>query len=71
MIFAKLCVHFMAIEADMSNRSGKKLWVEIPQELYETLEYNAKKRNITFTKYINRILLRYSIKEESYENNEE
>lgn len=50
-------------------RYGKKLWVEISPELYEFLKNNAKKRNITFTKYINRVLLRYSIKEESYEDN--
>ncbi len=50
-------------------RKLKKLWVEIAPELYALLEDNAKKRNIKFTKYINRILLRYSIKEEWHENN--
>lgn len=46
------------------NRTGKKLWVEIPHDLYDILNKNAEDRNITFTKYINRILLRYIIKEE-------
>jgi len=49
-------------------RSLKKLWVEVPPKLYELLEQNAKKRNMIFTKYINRILLRYSLKEEFYED---
>ncbi len=50
-------------------RFGKKLWVEISPEFYILLQTYAKQRNITFTKYINRALLRYSIKEELYEDN--
>lgn len=51
-------------------RNLKKLWVEIPPQLYELLKKNSEKRNITFTKYINRILLRYSLKEEFHDNYE-
>lgn len=51
-----------------NNRNGKKLWVEVPVELYDGLYKNSKKRNITFTKYINRALLRYLIKEELNED---
>ena len=54
----------------LQKRYGKKLWVEVQPKLYEFLQMNAKKRNLTFTKYINRALMRYSIKEEFYENNE-
>lgn len=49
-------------------RKLKKLWVEVNPDLYDLLKSNAIKRNIKFTKYINRALLRYSIKEELYEN---
>ena len=49
------------------NRKGKKkLWVEIPVDLYDKLIINCEKRNITFTKYINRILLRHTIEENRY-----
>lgn len=50
-------------------RKGKrKLWVDIPEDLYEQVKLNAKKRNLNFTKYINRILMRYLIEENKYEN---
>lgn len=51
-----------------SRKGKRKLWVDISEHLYEKLKNNSKKRNITFTKCINRILLRYIIEEEKYEN---
>jgi len=49
-------------------RNGRvKLWVELPKELYERLQRCAEKRNISFTKYINRSLLRSVIEEEKHE----
>lgn len=52
-------------------RSVKKLWVEIHKDLYERLQQCATKRNVTFTKYINRSLLRSLLRDESHENCEE
>ncbi len=52
-------------------RYVKKLWVEIHEELYDKLQECATKRNITFTKYINRSLLRSLLRDESYESNQE
>lgn len=49
----------------------KKLWVEISPELLEKLKECAHKRNITFTKYINRSLWRSLVREESYESDQE
>lgn len=49
-------------------KGKKKLWVDIPQDLYDQLQAHAKKRNLKFTKYINRILIRYVIEENKYEN---
>ncbi len=45
-----------------------KLWVNIPDILYEKLKKYASKRNIKFSKYVNRALLHYIIKESEYEN---
>jgi hypothetical protein len=42
-------------------RKGKKLWVYIPEELYDHLKDDAKKRNMTFTRHIIRILLRHAL----------
>ena len=52
-------------------RRLKKLWVEITPELYERLKECATNRNITFTKYINRSLLRSLLRDESYESYQE
>lgn len=53
-----------------NKRSVKKLWVEVHEELYDKLQQLAKKRNITFTKYINRSLLRSLLRDELHENSE-
>lgn len=70
-----ICIYLkllFLVEVKMDNkwiRKGKrKLWVDIPEDLYEQVKLNAKKRNLNFTKYINRILMRYLIEENKYEN---
>lgn len=50
-------------------RNGtRKLWVDVSEELYEELQRIAHKRNIKFTKLINRILIRSVITENKYED---
>jgi hypothetical protein len=52
-------------------RKGKrKLWVNIPEGLYDQLQLQAKRRNLLFSKYINRALMRYMIEENRYEIDE-
>lgn len=50
-----------------TRKGKKKLWVDIPQELYDQLKNSSQKRNITFTKYINRILMRFILEENKYD----
>lgn len=45
----------------------KKLWVNVSASLYERIKEKSKQRSITFTKYVNRALLRYILDEEKYE----
>lgn len=49
-------------------KGKKKLWVDIPHELYDQLKIGCQKRNIKFTQYINRILMRFVLEENKYEN---
>lgn len=54
----------------MSKRLGRKrLSVDIPYKLHESLQIVATSRNITLTKYVIRALIRYSINETKYEDN--
>ena len=53
--------------AEIKKRTNKKLWVEIPEDLYNQLQINAKKRNITFTRVVTRALVRYIVEEFKYE----
>ena len=48
-------------------RNLKKLWVEVHPELYDALKKCSQDRGITFTRYINMILLRFMIQEERYD----
>lgn len=53
----------------MSKRLGRKrLAVDIPIRLHESLCIVAKSRNITLTKYVLRALIRYSMNETRYED---
>jgi predicted HicB family RNase H-like nuclease len=53
----------------MHKRIGRKrLSVDIPIRLHESLTIVAKSRNITLTKYIIRALIRYSLNETKYED---
>lgn len=53
----------------MSKRVGRKrLAVDIPVRLHESLCVVAKSRNITLTKYVLRALIRYSMNETRYED---
>jgi hypothetical protein len=49
-------------------RNGKKIWCEVSRDLYVEIERQADKRNITFTKYVNRVLMRAVIEDNRYEN---
>ncbi len=52
----------------MKNKSSlRKLWVNVNKELYEKITQRSQVRNITFTKYVNRALLRYVLDESKYE----
>jgi len=46
---------------------NKRLSCNIPKMLYDKLKRRAKSKNITITRYVTRALLRYIIKEDSYE----
>lgn len=53
----------------MSKRLGRKrLSVDIPVRIHESLCIVAKSRNITLTKYVLRALIRYSMNETKYED---
>lgn len=47
------------MDKNWKRKGKKKLWVYIPEELYDFLIDDAKKRHLTFTKHITRILLRH------------
>lgn len=54
----------------MSKRLGRKrLSVDIPKNLHDSLMLLTQHRNITLTKYVIRALIRYSLHETQYENN--
>lgn len=53
----------------MYKRVGRKrLAVDLPIALHESLKVVAKSRNMTLTKYIIRALIRYSMNETKYED---
>lgn len=45
----------------------RKLWVNIPDIMYDRLKNHAQKRNVSFTKIVNRALLKYILEEDKYE----
>jgi len=48
----------------MANRKGRKrLSIDIPIELHAFLSRTCKKRNITLTRYVIRVLTRHSLEE--------
>ncbi len=56
------------MESKWNRKGRKKLWVYISLDLYEELERSANIRNVTFSKYINRALLRYTLEQNKYED---
>jgi predicted HicB family RNase H-like nuclease len=52
----------------MERKGRKRLWAYIPEQLHAKLQHNAKKKNMSLTKYITRALLRYMLDQEKYEN---
>jgi len=52
----------------MAQRPGRKrLSIDVPNKIHETLIKISKQRNITLTKYVLRALVRYSLYEAKYE----
>lgn len=56
------------MESKWKRKGTKKLWVDVPEELYEQLEKDAEKRNLKFSIYVRRILFRSTIVENRYED---
>lgn len=56
----------------MANRPGRKrISIDIPEKLHQNLFIVAESRNVTLTKYVIRALIRYSLHETKYDENNE
>jgi hypothetical protein len=56
------------MQSKWERKGRKKLWVYIGIDLYNQLQADAQLRNMKFTKYINRALLRYTLEQNRYED---